>query len=144
MPWRWASPALSALVVGCWFDRRGFPVLIVAVSLAAFFAPFAFLGSVALVVVDMILWGIGMGIQDSLMSAPITAMVSADRRAYAYGIFSTVYGVSWFLGSTLLGVLYDRSLVVLVVFSVIIQLAAIPVLVATGGQGRGDRMRVTE
>jgi GTP-binding protein EngB required for normal cell division len=71
-------------------------------------------------------------------------MVSADRRAYAYGIFSAEYGVSWFLGSTLLGVLYDRSLVALVVFSVIIQLAAIPVLVATGRQGRGDRTRVTE
>jgi MFS family permease len=127
--------ALSALVFGRWFDRRGFPVLILAVSLAAFVAPFAFLGSVALVVVGMILWGIGMGIQDSLMSAPITAMVSADRRAYAYGIFNAVYGVSWFLGSTLLGVLSDRSLVALVVFSVLIQLAAIPVLVVTGRRG---------
>jgi predicted MFS family arabinose efflux permease len=71
-------------------------------------------------------------------------MVSADRRAYAYGIVSAVYGVSWFLGSTLLGVLYDRSLVALVVFSVIVQLAAIPVLVATGRHGRGDHRRVTE
>jgi MFS family permease len=139
-----AVSALSALVFGRWFDRRGFPVLIVAVGLGAFFAPFAFLGSIALVVVGMVLWGIGMGIQDSLMSAPITAMVSADRRAYAFGVFNAVYGVSWFLGSTLLGVLYDRSLVALVVFSVIIQLAAIPVLVATGRHGRGDHRRVTE
>jgi predicted MFS family arabinose efflux permease len=70
--------------------------------------------------------------------------VSADRRAYAFGVFNAVYGVSWFLGSTLLGVLYDRSLVALVVFSVVIQLAAIPVLVATGRQGRGAHTRVTE
>lgn len=123
---------ISALVFGRWFDHRGFPVLVLAALLAAFFAPFAFLGGFSLVVVGMVLWGIGMGIQDSLMSAPIAGMVSADHRAYAYGVFNAGYGVAWFLGSVLLGALYDHvSVLSVVVFSVVVQLAAIPVLLAT-------------
>lgn len=120
--------AISSLIFGPWFDRRGFSVLIFAAVLSAFFAPFAFLGGYALAIVGMVLWGIGMGIQDSLMSAPITAMVSADRRAYAYGIFNAVYGIFWFLGSVLMGVLYDNSILALVIFSIVIQLISIPVL----------------
>lgn len=127
-----AVSGISALVFGRWFDRRGFPVLVLAALLAAFFAPFAFLGGFSLVVVGMVLWGIGMGIQDSLMSAPIAGMVSADHRAYAYGVFNAGYGVAWFLGSVLLGALYDHvSVLSVVVFSVVVQLAAIPVLLAT-------------
>lgn len=127
-----AVSGISALVFGRWFDHRGFPVLVLAALLAAFFAPFAFLGGFSLVVVGMVLWGIGMGIQDSLMSAPIAGMVSADHRAYAYGVFNAGYGVAWFLGSVLLGALYDHvSVLSVVVFSVVVQLAAIPVLLAT-------------
>ncbi len=47
----------------------------------------------------------------------------------AYGIFNTGYGVAWFLGSALMGVLYDRSINLLIVFSVLIQLVSIPLLI---------------
>jgi MFS family permease len=124
-----AVSGASALVFGRWFDRGGLPVLAFAAALSAFFAPFVFLGGFALAVVGMVLWGIGMGIQDSLMSAPIVGMVSAERRAYAYGIFNACYGVAWFAGSALLGVLYDHvSILAVVVFSVVVQLSSIPVL----------------
>lgn len=126
-----AVSGASALVFGRWFDRGGLPVLAFAAVLAAFFAPFVFLGGFALAVAGMVLWGIGMGIQDSLMSAPIVWMVAAERRAYAYGIFSACYGIAWFIGSALLGVLYDHaSIFAVVIFSVAIQLAAIPMLLA--------------
>lgn len=129
-----ASSGASALIFGRWFDRRGIPILAFAAVLAAFFAPFVFLGDFTFVVVGTVLWGIGMGIQDSLMSAPIVGMVSAEHRAYAYGVFGAVYGVSWFVGSALLGVLYDQvSVLAVVVFSVVVQLAAIPLLLAVGG-----------
>ncbi len=120
--------AISALILGRWFDRRGFSVLILAAVLAAFFAPFSFLGGFSLAVVGMILWGLGMGIQDSLMSAPVAVTVSADRRAFAYGVFNACYGLFWFAGSALMGLLYDVSIPALVAFSVIIQLASIPTL----------------
>ena len=58
----------------------------------------------------MILWGVGIGVQESIMRAVIAGMVSADRRATAYGIFNAGFGVFWFLGSALMGVLYDMSI----------------------------------
>jgi predicted MFS family arabinose efflux permease len=64
-------------------------------------------------------------------------MVPPERRGSAYGIFNTGYGVAWFLGSALMGVLYDRSPVALVVFSVVMQLAAIPMLRVTQTSTRG-------
>ncbi len=74
----------------------------------------------------MILWGIGMGAQASIIKAALADMVPKARRATSYGIFNTGFGLFWFLGSALMGILYDASLSALIAFSVIIQLLAIP------------------
>jgi hypothetical protein len=60
------------------------------------------------------------------MRAVIAGMISADRRATAYGIFNAGFGVFWFLGSALMGVLYDVSIFSLTLFSVLAQLASLP------------------
>ena len=60
------------------------------------------------------------------MRAVIAGMVSADRRATAYGIFNAGFGVFWFLGSALMGILYDMSIFSLTLFSVLAQLASLP------------------
>jgi len=44
------------------------------------------------------------------------------------GLFNLAYGVAWFAGSALMGLLYDVSLVALVAVSVALQVAAIPLL----------------
>jgi MFS family permease len=67
-----------------------------------------------------------MGAHESLIPAALAYMVSPERRGSAYGIFTAVYGVCWFAGSALIGVLYDVSLTALIAFSTIAQLAAIP------------------
>ncbi|WAL58436.1 MFS transporter [Thermocoleostomius sinensis] len=120
--------AIAALIFGYWFDRIGIATLILAVVLSLGFAPVIFWGGTGAALVGMILWGIGMGAQESILKAVVAAMVPPERRGSAYGIFNTGYGLSWFLGSALMGILYDRSLVMLVSFSIVIQLAAIPVL----------------
>lgn len=120
--------ALAALVFGRLFDRRGLSVLMLAVLLSALFAPLVFLGGLAAALVGMALWGVGMGAQESIMRAAVAEMVPPDRRGAAYGIFNTGYGIFWFLGSVAMGVLYDISIPLLVVFSMVTQLAAIPLL----------------
>ncbi len=65
----------------------------------------------------MVLWGIGMGAQESILKAVVAGMVAPERRGSAYGIFNTGYGLAWFLGSALMGILYDFSLTALVIFS---------------------------
>ena len=121
--------AIAALIFGRWFDRIGLSSLMIAVLISAGFAPFVFLGTPSLVIVGMVLWGVGMGAQESILKAAVAGMVSADRRGAAYGIFNTGYGVAWFLGSALMGVLYDRSINLLIAFSILIQLVSIPLLV---------------
>jgi MFS family permease len=120
--------AIAALIFGRLFDRKGLPILIIAVLISAFFAPLVFIGGFYVSLVGMALWGIGMGAQESIMRAAIATMVSADKRGTAYGIFNTGYGVFWFVGSALMGFFYDVSLPSLIAFSVLAQLASIPLL----------------
>ena len=60
------------------------------------------------------------------MRAAIAGMVSPERRGSAYGLFNAGYGLTWFMGSALMGILYDLSLPALIAFSVATQLAAVP------------------
>jgi len=121
--------ALSALFFGRLFDRIGLSILIVVSLLSSFFAPLVFLGGFNLALVGMTLWGIGMGAQESIMRAAIAEMVPMNRRSTAYGIFNAGFGLFWFLGSALMGVLYDISIPFLIIFSVVMQLASIPFFV---------------
>lgn len=123
-----ATEAVAALVLGRLFDRWGLWTVVVATLLTACFPPLVFLGGAALAVLGVVLWGLGMAAQESVVKAAVTGMVDADRRASAFGLFDTGFGVCWFLGSLALGALYDRSVTALVVFSVVLQLAAIPFL----------------
>lgn len=127
--------AVAAIVVGRAFDRRGLPVLAAAVLLSAFFGPLVFLGGLPAAVIGMALWGVGMGAQESIMRAYIAEMVGPDRRGAAYGTFNAGFGVFWFLGSALMGWLYDMSVPALVAFSMAAQLAAIPLILRARSRG---------
>ncbi|MGH7848830.1 MAG: MFS transporter [Thermodesulfobacteriota bacterium] len=120
--------ALSALVLGRLYDRKGMSVLLFAVCLTALSAPLVFLSGGGLLIAGMALWGIGMGAQESVIRAVVTDMTPADRRATAYGLFNAGFGFAWFAGSSLMGVLYGKSVTGMVVFSVLAQLASIPLL----------------
>ncbi len=66
------------------------------------------------------------------MRAVIAIMIPPERRASAYGLFNAGFGVAWFLGSAVMGYLYDVSTMGLVAFSVLAHVAAIPLLVGIG------------
>lgn len=119
--------ALAAILFGRWFDRKGLSILIVVALISAFFAPLVFWGGAAAAFLGMVLWGIGMGGQESIMRAAVAGMITPDRRGSAYGVFNSGFGLAWFAGSAIMGILYDFSITALVVFSVAAQLAAVPV-----------------
>ena len=126
--------ALAALGCGWLFDRVGLWSLLGAVAVSAGFAPLAFSGTYALTVLGMVLWGIGLGAQESVMKAAVASMVTPQTRGFAFGLFTSVYGLAWFLGSALMGVLYDFSLPGLVAFSVAAQAVGAAILLAVAGQ----------
>lgn len=121
---------IAALVLGHFYDRKGLIVLIMAIALSALFAPFVFLGGFSIALAGMILWGIGMGAQESIMRAVVANLVSTDQRGTAYGMLNIWFGIFWFLGSALMGYLYDISIPSLIIFSVIAQLISVPLFVS--------------
>jgi MFS family permease len=118
--------ALAALVFGRLFDRKGIPVMAIAALISSLFAPLVFLGGFYFALLGMTLWGVGMGAQESIMRAAIAEMVPTNRRGSAYGLFNTGFGVFWFLGSALMGILYDLSFPSMIAFSVTAQFVSVP------------------
>src|SRR5947207_11276348 len=123
-----ASSALAALLFGRLFDKFGGSIALLAFFISAASAPFVFLGTSSLALIGMILWGIGMSAQGSLLQAMLTGVIPAEKRSTAFGLFDTGYGITWFLGSATMGLLYEKSILALVLFSVVLQLAALPLL----------------
>lgn len=119
--------AASAMIFGLMFDKKGVRALVLSTALSAPFAVLIFGGtSNAALLVGIAMWGIGMGAQESILKAAVASFVPKSSRATGYGIFECVFGVFWFLGSWLLGVLYDLSIPALIAVSVGTQLLAIP------------------
>jgi predicted MFS family arabinose efflux permease len=99
--------------------------------------PLVFLGGFWLALTGVALWGLGMGVHESIIPAAVATMVPQQRRPSAYGIFTGMYGVFWFIGSVIIGRLYDVSLSALLVFSIAAQLIAVPIFVAVRRTNKG-------
>jgi MFS family permease len=133
-----AAEAVAALLLGRLFDRIGIGAMIVATCASALSAPLAFLGGPAAATTGVAMWGIGIGAQASVMRAAIAPLAPASQRGTAYGIFNAAYGLAWFAGSSLLGLLYDWSVPALAAVSVVLQGAAL-VILWRGWQAAPDR-----
>lgn len=122
--------AFSALFFGYLFDRWKSLALVASTLLSCTYALFIFgISTQWAIVVGVALWGIGMGAQESILKAAVTTLVPKQSRATGYGVFECSFGIFWFLGSWLLGALYDYSLTAMIVVSIVAQLAAIPLYV---------------
>src|SRR6266487_1880214 len=123
-----AASALASIPLGRIFDRFGSNVSLLEFLISAAAAPFVFLGTPAFALIGMIFWGIGMSAQGSLFQAMLTGVIPPQQRSTAFGLFDTGYGIAWFVGSAAMGLLYDKSLIAVALFSMILQLTAIPVI----------------
>ncbi|XBS71876.1 MFS transporter [Acerihabitans sp. KWT182] len=141
MPTQWIAVSYSAamavsggssLLFGRLFDRYGFWVLIALTLAASLFAPLAFLGGFKTALLGAAVWGMGMGVHESIIPAAVTPLVSRRHRAAAYGLFTAGYGVFWFAGSAAIGFFYDRSITETLVFCMTTQLLAVPLFIWVG------------
>ncbi|MGW2665189.1 MFS transporter [Nocardia tengchongensis] len=119
------AAALAALGSGHLYDRIGLRGLVIALPLTAAVPLLSFSTQVVAVWLGAVVWGAAMGIHESTLRAAVADMVPAARRGTGYGIFTAAYGLAWLAGSTIIGALYGRSLVSIVLFVAVTQVVAL-------------------
>jgi MFS family permease len=125
-----AVSGTGSLVFGRLFDRVGLWILIPLTIISAASAPLVFFGGFWLALIGSALWGLGMGVHESTIPAAVATMVPQQHRSSAYGIFTAGYGIFWFIGSAVLGILYDIWIPAVVILSVTLQFTAIPIFLS--------------
>ena len=108
--------AMIALIIGKLYDRIGLSCLFAIPLLTVLLPFFAFSHTYSIVLFSIILWGAIMGIHETIMRAAVADLTPLSRRGTAYGIFNMIYGMAWFIGSSLIGLLYSVSLELIIVW----------------------------
>ncbi len=119
--------APMALVSGYIFDKIGVKILALPFTLAIFPAFLAFYGGLAGIIVACIVYGLVLGMQESIYRAAIACFVPLSRRGTAYGIFNTALGFGTLASGVVFGFFIDQSYSALVLmgFATILQVGAI-------------------
>jgi len=123
-----AVDALVALVTGRAYDRYGVVVLVFMPLLGLLIPLVAFSHSYLAALAGSVLWGASMGMQEAILRAAVADFTPPGGRGFAYGVFNTIYGGSWFAGSIVIGALYTVNVLYAAGFMFLLQCAAVPVL----------------
>jgi MFS family permease len=129
-----AVDAVAALVVGRRYDRVGLRSLLAIPLLTLPVAFLAFSTSYSWVLAGMVLWGVVLGVHETIMRAAVADLTPVERRGFAYGIFNTMYGAGWGLGGVVMGLLYSHSITYLIMFSVVMEVVSIPLFFMVRGE----------
>jgi MFS family permease len=125
---------VAALIIGKAYDilkrksrsqSGGLEVLVIIPVLSTAMVICAFSRNIVMAVVSMILWGIVMGAHETIMKSAIADIAHIRKRSTGYGIFNTGYGLAMLLGSVLVGLLYERSLWMVIGAVIIIEAVAL-------------------
>jgi len=117
--------AVAALAIGWAYDRFGL-VTLLSVPLLAIGIPFlAFWTNYTLALAAVLLWGAAMGAQETTLRAAVADYTHISKRGTAYGIFNTIYGAAWFVGSAAIGWAYTVAVPLVVGFLVVMQVGAL-------------------
>lgn len=124
------TDGLVALIIGRTYDKTGMKSLI-TIPLLTFIIPvLACSYNYNLSIIGALLWGAVMGIHETIMKAAIADLTPVTRRGFAYGVFNTAYGAAFFMGSTVMGLLYDLSIFYLVLFVAAAEVMALAVFLS--------------
>ncbi|MFA5004839.1 MAG: MFS transporter [Candidatus Omnitrophota bacterium] len=128
--------ALAALAIGKIYDifkarrnneKAGLMTLIAMPVLSLFIPVFVFSTKFSFAIAGVVIWGIVMGAHETVMKSAIADLTPLRKRGTGYGIFNTAYGLAVFIGSALTGLLYEYSIPAVILISVAVEIAVIPV-----------------
>jgi MFS family permease len=119
--------APAALLSGYAYDKFGITVL-VAPFLLSFFPPLLTLfgADLSTIIMASIVFGLILGMQESIYRAAVSDLTPLSSRGTAYGIFNMSYGVGLFISGAIFGMLMDYKLpfIVVMFYVLVVQIAA--------------------
>lgn len=103
------TDAVVAPIAGKLYDKKGI-ILLLPIPLIGVLLPFLGFGITGISILGAaILFGISMGIQETVLRAVVADRIHVSKRGTAYGIFNAVYGAGFFIGGVLVGWLYEQT-----------------------------------
>ncbi|MGI6230576.1 MAG: MFS transporter [Tractidigestivibacter sp.] len=120
--------ALFAALSGFLYDKIGTRAMRVLPFVCAAIPFVAYTDVLWLVFAGVVLWGAGMGIQESTMRAAVADIAPTGQRATAYGVFSVMVGIGGLVGGVMAGWLYGVSLAALVAYTCCVEAVALALM----------------
>jgi len=120
--------APAALIAGYAYDKFGIKVLVTPFVLSIFPSLLTIIGAeLTLIVAAAVVFGLVLGMQESIYRAAVSELTPLSSRGTAYGIFNTAYGVGLLISGAVYGLLMQlKPPFIMVVFYVLItQITAI-------------------
>ncbi len=129
---------LLAPMVGWIYDRIGLRILNISPILFALL-PLSFLYPLAVVI-----YGVCLSFQETVMRVAVADLVKAERRGISYGLLNVSQGLGLFIGSVVVGALYG-SIIAIFAFVFITQMLASITLsfMGRGTSGSWPRIRLS-
>ena len=123
-----AVDAPSALISGHAYDKIGVSVLLLPFFVSIFPAILLFAAQdVATLVISAVLFGIVLGMQESIYRAAVADLAPMASRGKAYGIFYTMYGLGFLISGVVYGAFfnYGVSILVISIYAILVQTVAL-------------------
>lgn len=127
--------AITALLFGKIYDNMklktgiktsGLLTLLVIPFLSVALPIFTLSNSEGLVIAGMVVFGIIMGVHETIMRSAIADIVPFYKRGTGYGVFNTAYGLALLGGSSLMGFLYDKDMTsTIIILAILFEMIAL-------------------
>lgn len=122
-----------ALIGGYAYDKYGVGILIIPFVLSVFPTLFAMAATeLWMVIVAAAVFGLVLGMQESVYRAAVSELAPLSSRGTAYGIFNTAYGFGFLIGGVLYGSLIDikAPFIITIIFVLATQVTATGLLLS--------------
>ena len=124
-----AGGGVAAFFTGKIYDKLGFSVMYVVPILSIPLPFLGFLGdSPLLLIVAIFLFGVSLGIQETIAKAAVADLTPLKNRGLGYGVFNAINGVGVLASGVLMGYLYTWAPLSVCIFATIIELGGLFVL----------------
>lgn len=124
--------AVAALGIGKAYDKHGIGVIVIIPLLTIPIIPMTLMGTTISIIMATIIWGIIIGMQETVLRAAVGELSDSSSIGFSYGILNATYGTGLMLGGFIMGSLYEYSIQLLPIYAIIAELVSfVPLLIAT-------------